>query len=98
MRERHLKEYMEVTGCSRATAYRHWVKFREGESPFDKDYKNNVNFISSKGYELRIRTIFFANPMKSAKDIWDEIGRPESPSYSVVKRFVRKLREELESE
>jgi hypothetical protein len=98
LRERYLTKYQTTTGCSRATAFRHWKIFREGGSPFDKDYKNNTDFISSKGYEMQIRKIFFANPGIGAKKIYKEIGKPLSPTLTTVKRFVRKLNQELDAE
>jgi prophage antirepressor-like protein len=98
IREQYLKEFMIVTGCSRATAFRAWKKARENESPFDKEWKNNVNYIKSKGYEMRIRELFFQNPGIGAKKIYKMIGSPESPALTTVKKFVRKLRAEAESE
>ena len=90
-----IEEFMKTAGVSRPTAYRYLAKAKEGQSGFDKDHKNCTPPIIQGDLALTIRVIFFENPNQTIRDIWRKIGSPEKPSYSTVKEFVNKLKEEL---
>lgn len=90
-----IDEFMEATGASKSTAYRYLAKAKKGQSGFDKDHKNCMIPIIHGDLELKIRVIFFENPNQTARDIWKQIGSPKKPSYTTVKDFVNKLKEEL---
>jgi len=99
-RRAHMERYMLLTGYTASTAYRHLEKARQGDSPFDKKYRNNTNYIVSKKLELRVRKMFFANPETPAKEIWRQLKDPDTGkypvSYKVIRKFVSKLRREQE--
>jgi hypothetical protein len=92
IRTEEIKQYMLKTGCSPATAYRHAAKVKRGESPFDKNWGNFMKPVIDEDLGLKIREIYFANPSMTMKDIWREIG--EKPSYTSVKKYVKKLKKE----
>jgi len=94
-RHAQAEKYMKLTGCSVATAYRHFEMVKKGENPFDKKWRNNVNYLKKYGYENQIRQLLLADPYRSAKNIWREIGSPKIPSFGAIKRNVAKLKNEM---
>jgi hypothetical protein len=93
---KEIRKYMKKTGCCRATAFNHLKMIKQGESPNDIKRKGpHQNNLISGDYEMQIREIFFKNPNLGYKSIYKRIGKPESPSLSTVKLFVKKLKNEI---
>ena len=91
----YINEYQKKTGCCKATAFNHLNLLKKGVHPGERKKKSpHKNLLIQGELELKIRRMVLENPAIGAKAIYSQLGKPTAPSYSTIKKYVKKLKAE----